>query len=510
VATAESAAPDACGKADEYDLIVVGGGINGAGIAREAAGQDLRVCLIEQHDLASHTSSASTKLIHGGLRYLEQGELRLVREALAERERLLAIAPHIIRPMRFVLPYVDGLRPRWLLRLGLFVYDHAGARERLAASGAVALGDSPLGAPLNPSLHDGFEYSDCWVDDSRLVVLNAVDAAERGATVMTRATVTDARDVGGHWVVHTRDAAGTRRRLRARALVNATGAWVNEVLGSMQVAPRQQLRLVQGSHLILRRLYEGDHAYLLQSADRRVVFMIPYQRDYTLVGTTDVPYSGDPARPHISETERDYLLACINRFLRQPAGLADIRGSYSGVRPLYDSGEATAQKVSRDYHLELQRGVAGAPVLSVYGGKITTYRRLAEHAFALLAPALGLEPQSWTSTEPLPGGDMPEGDLPRFIAHVQERFPALPAALIDRLAHAYGTRVALLLGDARQMKDLGGDFGSGLTEAEVRYLVRHEWARSAEDILWRRTRLGLALPDSVVHDLQDAVAKLLG
>jgi glycerol-3-phosphate dehydrogenase len=494
----------------DFDLVVVGGGINGAGIAREAAGRDLRVCLIEQHDLASHTSSASTKLIHGGLRYLEQGELRLVREALAERERLLAIAPHIIRTMRFVLPYVDGLRPRWLLRLGLFVYDHVGAREKLAGSASVSLADNALGAPLQASMRDGFEYSDCWVDDSRLVVLNALDAAERGATILTGTSVTAASESGGWWEIDARDSGGVAHRLRARALVNASGAWVNDVLGRINVPARQRLRLVQGSHLILRKLYEGEHAYLLQSADQRVVFMIPYQRNYTLVGTTDVPYSGDPARPVIAEGERDYLLACINRFLRRPAGIDDIRGSFSGVRPLYDSGESSAQKVSRDYHLELQEGPQGAPVLSVYGGKITTYRRLAEHAFELLAPALGVERQSWTSTEPLPGGDVPGGDMPRFIERTRERWPDMPAALVDRLAHAYGTRITSVLGGARNLSELGRDFGAGLTQAEVRYLVRHEWARSAEDILWRRTRLGLALDASAVHDLQDAVAKLLG
>jgi glycerol-3-phosphate dehydrogenase len=509
VATTSATDDGPAGHPGEFDLVVIGGGINGAGIAREAAGRDLRVCLIEQHDLASHTSSASTKLIHGGLRYLEQGELRLVREALAERERLLAIAPHIIRPMRFVLPYVDGLRPRWLLRLGLFVYDHAGGREKLAASASTRLAGTALGAPLRSGLHDGFEYSDCWVDDSRLVVLNAMDAAERGATVMTRTTVTEARDSGGHWEIHARDATGGRHRLHARALVNAAGAWVNDVLERAQVPALQRVRLVQGSHLILRRLYEGEHAYLLQSPDRRVVFMIPYLQHYTLLGTTDVPYTGDPARPVIADAERDYLLACVNRFLREPVGIDDIRGSYSGVRPLYDSGEAAAQKVSRDYHLQLQLGKAGAPVLSVYGGKITTYRRLAEHAAELLAPALGIEPQSWTALEPLPGGDVPDGDMARFIEHSRDRWPALPAALVERLARAHGTRLAMLLGDARKMEDLGRDFGANLTAAEVHYLVRHEWARSAADILWRRTRLGLALPASAVHDLQDAVAKLL-
>ena len=496
----------------DVDLLVIGGGINGAGIARDAAGRDLRVALVEQDDLAGHTSSASTKLIHGGLRYLEQGELRLVREALSERERLLAMAPHIIHPMRFVLPYMDGLRPRWLLRLGLFVYDHAGGREKLAASAATQLAGNLLGAPLKAGLRDGFEYSDCWVEDSRLVVLNAVDAAERGATVLTRTQLLSGRDTGAGWELQCRDTvSGAVRMLRAPVLVNATGAWVNDLLQRVQITPRQRLRLVQGSHLILRRLYEGEHAYLLQSPDRRVVFMIPFEKDFTLVGTTDVPYEGDPASPCIAAAERDYLLDCLNRFLRTPVTTADIRGSYSGVRPLYDSGEGgSAQQVSRDYHLELQHGERGAPVLSVYGGKITTYRRLAEHALGLLAQPLGIEEQeSWTADEPLPGGDLPDADLPRFVAHSTARWPRLPATLVERLARAYGTRLARVLGPAHRAEQLGRDFGAGLSEAEVRYLVRSEWARSADDILWRRTRLGLCMSPSAVHDLQDAVTKLL-
>jgi len=495
----------------DFDLAIIGGGINGAGIARDAAGRDLRVVLVEQHDLAAHTSSASTKLIHGGLRYLEQGELRLVREALSERERLLSIAPHIIHPLRFVLPYVDGLRPRWLLRLGLFVYDHAGGREKLAASAATRLEGNALGAPLKPALRDGFEYSDCWVEDSRLVVLNAMDAAERGATVLTRTTLLSGRDSGKGWDLQCRDEAGAPRTLRARVLVNAGGAWVNELLQRMRIAPRQRLRLVQGSHLILRRLYQGEHAYLLQSPDRRVVFMIPFERDFTLVGTTDVPYEADPATPAIAPAERDYLLNCVNEFLRTAVTTADIRGSYSGVRPLYDSGEqSTAQQVSRDYHLELQHGERGAPVLSVYGGKITTYRRLAEHAMQLLAPSLRIpDPDSWTASEPLPGGDLPGADLQRFMQHCRERWPQLPGELVERLARAYGTRMARVLGAAQQMAELGRDFGAGLTEAEVRYLVQSEWARGAQDILWRRSRLGLRLDTSAVHHLQDAVAKLL-
>jgi len=495
----------------DFDLLVVGGGINGAGIARDAAGRGLRVCLVEQHDLAAHTSSASTKLIHGGLRYLEQGELRLVRESLAERERLLAIAPHIIRPLRFVLPYVDGLRPRWLLRLGLFIYDHAGGRERLQASTATPITGTALGEVLRPELRDGFEYSDCWVEDSRLVVLNAMDAAARGASVRTQTQLMDAREEGRLWHVTCRDAGGRTSALTARALVNATGAWVNEVLKRLAVTPRQRLRLVKGSHLVLRRIYPGDQACLLQSPDRRVIFMIPFEQQYTLVGTTDVPYEGDPGAPGVDAAEQQYLLDAINRFLRRPVGPADIVSRYSGVRPLFDDGNSTsAQQVSRDYHLELQQGPTGAPVLTVYGGKITTYRRLAEHALERLGSTLDVPGDSWTATEPLPGGDLPGADLASFTSHCREHWPLLPRSLVDRMARTYGTRMAQLVGGARQLSELGRDYGAGLTAAEIRYLVENEWARSAEDILLRRTRLGLQFPASALRDLQDAVAQLRG
>jgi glycerol-3-phosphate dehydrogenase len=498
-----------------FDLVVIGGGINGAGIARDAAGRGLSVCLVEQHDLASHTSSASTKLIHGGLRYLEHGELRLVRESLAERERLLAIAPHIVRPLRFVLPYVEGLRPRWLLRLGLLVYDHVGGREKLAASSGSRLTGTALGAPLREGISDGFEYSDCWVEDSRLVVLNALDAAERGATVLTRTRLLGATVLTqGGWSVTVEDHAGRQQQISCRALVNASGSWVNEVLARLGIEPRQRLRLVKGSHLILKRQFEGEHAYLLQTPDRRVLFAIPFEQQYTLVGTTDVPFEGDPAQVHIEPDEQAYLLAGLNRFMRRPATTADIVGSFAGVRPLFDDGSGdTAQHVSRDYHLELQHGPEsgqGAPVLSVYGGKITTYRRLAEAALERLMPVLELEPgDCWTADEPLPGGDIPGGDLAAFTARGLTRWPDLPRDLIDRLARLYGTRMARILGAARNIEDLGRQFGAGLTMSEVRYLVEQEWARDADDILRRRTRLGLVLPASAVHDLQDAVAQLL-
>ncbi len=511
--TAAQASADA-GRKEQFDLLIIGGGINGAGIARDAAGRGLSVCLVEQDDLAAHTSSASTKLIHGGLRYLEHGELRLVREALAERERLMSIAPHIVRQMRFVLPYVDGLRPRWLLRLGLFVYDHVGGREKLAASHSTRLTGTALGAPLRAGLKDGFEYSDCWVEDSRLVVLNAMDAAAHGASVLTRTRVLAARAAAGGWVVTLQDRdTGMQREVAARALVNAAGAWVNDLVTRCGLAPRQRLRLVKGSHLVLRRQFEGHHAYLLQSPDRRVLFAIPYEERYTLVGTTDVPFDGDAAQVRIDAAEVDYLLDGVNRFLRVPAQRQDIVSTYAGVRPLFDDGsESAAQKVSRDYHLELQHAAAEggrAALLSVYGGKITTYRRLAEAALDLLLRELRLEGRSWTGNRPLPGGDLPAADPAAFSAAARARWSALPAPLVDRLARLYGTRMAQLLGNAHDMAGLGRHFGATLTEAEVRYLVQHEWARSADDILWRRTHLGLELTGSAVDDLQDAVAKLL-
>ncbi len=485
----------------QVDLLVVGGGINGAGIARDASGRGLSVCLVEQDDLAAHTSSASTKLIHGGLRYLEQYELRLVRESLAERERLLAIAPHLTRPQRFVLPYVEGLRPRWLLRLGLFVYDHAGGREKLAASHSVTLTGTPLGAPLQPVLQTGFEYSDCWVDDARLVLLNALDAAQRGAQVLTRTRLLSAAEHDGGWLAQCQDTvSGATRQVQARAVVNATGAWAADVLGQcLGLASTQRLRLVTGSHVIVPRHYDGDHAYLLQSPDRRVVFAIPYEQDYTLIGTTDVPFTGDPARVAIDAAEVRYLCDCANAFLRVPLSPSDVVSSYAGVRALHDAGpEASAQTVSRDYRLDLQQGPAGAPVLSVYGGKITTYRRLAESALEKLLPVLGLRDlDPWTDQQALPGGDLPHGDLTRFTQHAIERWPGLPPALLTRYARLYGTRMAHIVGAARCLADLGEDFGGGLHRAEVDYLVREEWARSAEDILWRRTKLGLHGADAV-------------
>jgi glycerol-3-phosphate dehydrogenase len=488
----------------DCDLLVIGGGINGAGIARDAAGRGLQVQLVERDDLAGHTSSASTKLIHGGLRYLEQYEFRLVREALAERERLLTIAPHIVRPLRFVLPYAQGMRPRWLLRLGLFVYDHLERREKLAASREVDLREGHTYAALRPELTSGFEYSDCWVEDSRLVVLNAMDAAERGAQIHTRTRLESLRADAGRWVARCAGPGGEALQLRARVVVNATGAWVNDIVRLAGLAPRSELRLVKGSHLIFPRLYEGEHAFLLQSPDRRVVFMIPFEERYTLVGTTDVPFTADAATPDIDAAEARYLCDCLNGFLRTPVSPEDAVGHYSGVRALHDDGHAAAaQQVSRDYRLELQQET-GAPLLSIYGGKITTYRRLAEHAMKLLGPTLGLEANTeWTATAALPGGDFAGGDLARFTQHARERWPCVEAALLARLARTYGTRMTGIVGAARNTADLGRDFGQGLHERELDYLVQHEWARTAEDVLLRRTRLGLANDAALDAALRD-------
>ncbi|KQT56182.1 glycerol-3-phosphate dehydrogenase [Methylobacterium sp. Leaf456] len=474
---------------DVYDLLVIGGGINGAGIARDAAGRGLSVLLCERGDLAEHTSSASTKLIHGGLRYLEQYEFRLVREALAERERLMRLAPHIIWPLRFVLPHDSGLRPAWLLRIGLFLYDHLSRLRALPGSQSLKLTAQGVGAPLQRRLTRGFAYSDCWVEDSRLVVLNALDASERGATIRTRTNVESARREDGAWTATLHDAeTGRRESVRARAIVNAAGPWVAQtLLRTLSVEARPKVRLVKGSHIVTRKLYEGEHAYILQQPDRRIVFAIPYERDFTLIGTTDVPYEAGPGRVTISPEETRYLCDCINRSFAGNMGPDDVVWSYSGVRPLYDDATENASAVTRDYVLELD--TEGPPVLSVFGGKITTYRRLAEHALEKLNLP-GLKP-AWTGTAPLPGGDVPGGDFDAFLESFRKTYPFLPDALSLRLARAYGTRAENIVGAARTLADLGESFEGGLTAREVDYLVRAEWARSPDDILWRRTKLGL-------------------
>jgi glycerol-3-phosphate dehydrogenase len=492
---------------ETVDLLIVGGGINGAGIARDAAGRGLTVLLVEREDLASHTSSASTKLIHGGLRYLEYGEFRLVREALIERERLLGMAPHIIWPLDFVLPQTQSPRPAWQVRLGLFLYDHLGGREKLPGTRTVKLESSAFGDGLSPRKGKAFVYADCWVEDARLVALNAMDAAERGAAIHTRTRFVEAKRDGDHWAATIEDANG-RRPVRARALVNAAGPWVADVLGHVpDIRTDRGVRLVKGSHIVVPKLYEGAHAFMLQNDDRRIVFAIPYQREFTLVGTTDIAWEDEPAKPKIDEAETDYLLDTANRYFGHQTARQDIVWTYSGIRPLYDDRAANASAVTRDYVLELDGGEGEAPMLSIFGGKITTYRKLAEHAMRDLARFFPAAGPAWTAGAVLPGGDMPHADFEAFLRSLEAQYPALPRPLLRRLARAYGTRTRSLIGDARLMEDLGTDFGGGLTAAEVDYLVDAEWARTAEDILYRRSKLGLHVPPGTAERVEAHLRK---
>lgn len=479
----------------DYDLCVIGGGINGAGIARDAAGRGLVVLLVEAQDLAQATSSASTKLIHGGLRYLEHGEFRLVRESLKEREILLSIAPHLIRPMDFVMPHVQGLRPRWIISLGLWLYDHLAGRKKLKSSTAVGLNDSFIGQSLKPVYKDGFQYSDCWADDSRLVVLNAMDAKARGAEILTRTACVDiaqAKDIQG-WHVRLKDLySGDEFQISAKAVVNAAGPWVRSILDSSLLAHDNtpHVRLVKGSHIIIPKIFEGEQAYLLQQPDKRIVFAIPYETDFTLVGTTDVPFEGDAMVPVIDEGERQYLCDAINRFFEEPVSPDSIFRTYSGVRALFDDGAGQAQKITRDYHLELDVS-SGSPILSVFGGKLTTYRVLARHAVDKITGAQ--VNANWTAKTPLPGGDIDGGDVQKFHDAQAQKYPFLSPPLLIRLARSYGTRMDMMLEGCLTLRDMGRDFGELLYEVEILYLIRHEFAKTAEDILWRRTKLGLHL-----------------
>jgi glycerol-3-phosphate dehydrogenase len=490
---------------DTVDLMIVGGGINGTGIARDAAGRGLSVILCEQDDLASATSSASSKLIHGGLRYLEHYEFRLVREALSERETLLTNAPHIIRPLQFVLPHDPKTRPAWFVRAGLFLYDHLGNRGRLPGSSAIDLRSTPAGAPLCDEFHRGFTYADCWVDDARLVVLNACDAADHGARILTRTRCLGARRESGLWVVTMRDqATGRECEIQARILVNAAGPWTDPVYdaatGSQHIPA---LRLVKGSHIVVERRYEGDHAYILQNSDGRVVFALPFEGRFTLIGTTDSFFEGDPSQVRIDDDEVVYLCDAFNRFFADPLLPADVVWSYAGVRPLYGDEPEDPSKLSRDYTLDLNCGNGHeAPLLSVLGGKITTYRRLAEQVMTMLAPFVPQASGAWTATTPLPGGDIPDGDVDRFAEELRQGRPWLTIDLAARLARSYGTRAETLLGDADSAADLGHDFGAGLHEREVAYLTRHEWAETAQDILWRRSKLGLHMSASAQAELE--------
>jgi glycerol-3-phosphate dehydrogenase len=493
-----------------FDLAIIGGGINGCGIARDAAGRGNSVFLCEMNDLASGTSSWSTKLVHGGLRYLEYYEFRLVREALIEREILWQIAPHIIRPLRFVLPHHSGLRPAWLLRLGLFLYDHIGGRHLLPPTRSVDLAHDEVGKPLIANRYTkGFEYSDCFVDDARLVVLTARDAADRGAEIHTRTRAVEIRQVDGIWQVTVENTiSGVRTTIHARALVNAGGPWVEQVLSSGSgVNARAKVRLVQGSHIVVRKLYEHDRAYMFQNADGRIIFVIPYQDDFTLIGTTDRDYDGDPAKVKASAEEIQYLCASASEYLKNPVTPEDVVWTYSGVRPLYDDGASEAKAATRDYVFELDTP-GGAPLLSIYGGKITTYRRLAEEALERLAPYLrsAKAKEGWTGSSALPGGDMDVSAVAALTAELVRKYPFLPTAHANRMAHAYGTRAAKVLGSAKSMADLGQSFGASLTESEVRYLMSVEWACTAEDVVWRRSKLGLRLSSDEIAALDAWIA----
>lgn len=474
-----------------FDLIVIGGGVNGAGIARDAAGRGARVLLLEAHDLASGTSSASTKLVHGGLRYFEYYEFALVREALKEREVLWGIAPHIIRPLRFVLPWMPHLRPRWLLRLGLFLYDHIGGRKRLPAADTVRLDRHQAGQPLKPALRWGFEYSDLWVDDARLVALNALDAAEHGATVLTRTPVTAARRSGDLWLVETQ--AGT---FEGRALVNAAGPGADDV-ARLLGQPAPTLRRVRGSHIVTRRLFDHDNAYIFQLPDTRICFAIPYEGDFTLIGTTDQDHDGPLDQIAASADEVAYLCEAASTYFAKPVTPADVVWTYAGVRALVDEGSGKPEAATRGYRLPLSPPQDGAPLLDVYGGKITSYRHLAEAAVDELSARLpSLSGPRWTGHASLPGGDFAMGGQEHLASELAARHPFLAPAEALRIARAYGTRASRWLGDAATRADLGRAFAAGLSEAEINYLMDHEWARTADDILWRRSKLGLHMTEA--------------
>ena len=506
-----------------FDLFIIGGGINGCGIARDAAGRGLSVGLAEMNDLASATSGASTKLFHGGLRYLEYFEFGLVREALAEREVLLRAMPHISWPMRFVLPCHDdmrfevgtpasrllaaampwmrGRRPAWLIRMGLFLYDHLGGRRILQGTATLDLDVDPAGQPLDSKFRKAFEYSDCWVQDARLVVLNARDAAARGAQIMTRTRVIAAKRAGGSWQV-TLEAGGKEFEVRARMLVNAGGPWVDDVTNNVVRAnTRESVRLVRGSHIVTRRLYEHEKCYFFQGTDGRIVFLIPYEDDFTLIGTTDEEHEDLSAPPVCTAEEMRYLLDFASRYLKKPVTRKDVVWTYAGVRPLYDDGATSATAATRGYVLELDES-GGAPLLNVHGGKITTYRKLAEAALAMIAPLLGSPARGWTAGAHLPGGDLPVDGIDDFVAELLEDHPYLTRAWARRLARTYGTEARQMLGGARTLDDMGQDFGESISALELDWAIANEWVQTAEDFLWRRTKLGLRVDKGAARRIE--------
>ncbi|EAU41026.1 FAD-dependent glycerol-3-phosphate dehydrogenase:FAD dependent oxidoreductase [Fulvimarina pelagi HTCC2506] len=485
------------------DVLVIGGGINGAGIARDLAGRGLSVILCEKDDLAEGTSSRSGKLVHGGLRYLEYYEFRLVREALIEREVLLNAASHIIWPMRFVLPHSPEDRPAWLVRLGLFLYDHLGGRKRLPGTRMLDLKRDPEGAPILDKYTKGFEYSDCWVDDARLVVLNAVGAAEMGAEILPRTACTSARRDGETWTAELKsETTGATRKVRARCIVNAAGPWVNDIVGRVAGRnSRRNVRLVKGSHIIVRKFWEGPQAYLVQNHDKRVIFINPYEGDKALIGTTDIAFDGRAEDATADESEIEYLMAAVNRYFKEKLRREDILETFSGVRPLFDDGQGNPSAVTRDYSFDLDED-GGAPMLNVYGGKITTFRELAEHAAGKIAKFFPKIGKDWTADTPMPGGEIENADFIAFVEKMRARFPGFPRDLLIHYGRLYGARMEKFIGGAKTPDDLGRHFGALLYEAEVRYLVKHEWAMRPEDVLWRRTKQRLHL----TKDEQEAFA----
>lgn len=490
------------------DVLVIGGGINGCGVARDAVGRGYSVMLCEMNDLASGTSSAATKLVHGGLRYLEHFKFRLVAESLAEREVLWALAPHIIWPLRFVLPHHRGLRPAFVLRTGLLMYDTLGGRKLLPATETLDLRSDEAGRPLKGGFRTGFEYSDCWVDDARLVALTARDAADRGADVRVRTKVVSARRDGGQWTVVVEDQASkARETVRARLLVNAAGPWVDSVITeALGQSGAHNVRLVKGSHIVVKRLYEHDRCYIFQNADGRIIFAIPYEHDFTLIGTTDLDYHGEPGKVAITTAETDYLCAAASEYFATPVTPGDIVWTYSGVRPLFDDGASAAQEATRDYVLRTEGDKVAGAVINVFGGKLTTYRRLSEQVVDQVADLIGHKGSRWTRNSHLPGGDFPPAGFENLVARHQQAYGGLDAGLVRRLTRLYGTKVPALLGDAATMADLGQHFGADLHAREVDYLFANEWARTAEDVLWRRTKLGLRVTPEDKQRLADYMA----
>lgn len=487
-----------------FDVFVVGGGINGCGIARDAVGRGYSVYLAEMDDLASGTSSAASKLIHGGLRYLEHYEFSLVRESLSERERLWAMAPHIIWPMRFVLPHNKGLRPKWLLRLGLFIYDHIGGRKKLPPAKTLNLRQHEVGQPLQSHFTTGFEYSDCWADDARLVLLNARDAADKGASINTRTKVVNARREGDTWAIEVAHLnTGERETIRARMMVNAAGPWIDYVLGAVEGHHgNRNVRMVKGSHIVVDEIFTHDKSYIFQNADGRIIFAIPYQDKYTLIGTTDEDYEGDPSDVSISSDELNYICSAASEYFQKPVERSQVVWAYSGVRPLYDDGASKAQEATRDYVLKLDDADGQAPILNIFGGKLTTFRKLAEEVLEKVDDAIGPKGAPWTAGATLPGGDFAMDGYDQEVEKLRAEYAFLSSAHAQRLIRLYGTKAYKLLGDSKALVDLRDNLGADLTAREVDYLVAEEWAQTVEDILWRRTKLGLELNERDVRALE--------